>query len=255
MSESSLFRIKGKIVLVTGAGRGLGRGYAVALGRAGCKCICIGRTLEDLNETKRMIEQEQGLAETIVLDITQFNQLKEAVDQIEKRFGPIDILVNNAGTEIAEPFLEVKEAHYDTIMDVNLKAVFFLAQAVARKMKVRKRGKIINIGSLGSVIGLVGSSVYCSSKGAITQLTKTAALELAPYGIQVNAIFPGYFLTEMTQPFFDDSEHRAWIEDKIPLGRVGIAEDLAGTLLFLAAPASDYITGQSISVDGGWTAG
>ncbi|MCO7125290.1 glucose 1-dehydrogenase [Sporolactobacillus shoreicorticis] len=255
MSEPTIFQIKGKIALITGAGRGLGRGYAIALGRAGCKCICIGRTLEDLAETKRMIEQEQGEAETIVFDITQFNQLKEAVDQIEERFGPIDILVNNAGTEIAEPFLKVTEAHYDMIMDVNIKAVFFLTQAVAEKMKARKRGKIINIGSLGSVIGLAGSSVYCSSKGAITQLTKTAALELASEGIQVNAIFPGYFLTEMTKPFFDDPVHKTWIEDKIPLGRVGTFDDLVGALLFLAAPASDYMTGQSISVDGGWTAG
>ncbi|BBN97561.1 SDR family NAD(P)-dependent oxidoreductase [Sporolactobacillus terrae] len=255
MNELSLFRIKGKTALVTGAGRGLGRGYAIALGRAGCKCICVGRSLDDLIETKQIIEQEQGDAEAVVLDVTQFNRLKAAVDQIEECFGAIDVLVNNAGTEIAEPFLEVTEDHYDAIMDVNLKAVFFLTQAAAGKMKTRKQGKIINIGSLGSVIGLPGSSVYCSSKGAITQLTKTAALELAPYGIQVNAIFPGYFLTEMTQPFFNDPEHKAWIENKIPLGRIGTADDLVGTLLFLAAPASDYITGQSLSVDGGWTAG
>ena len=121
-------------------------------------------------------------------------------------------------------------------------------------MKKQGNGKIINIGSLGSFIGLADSSVYCSSKGAVVQLTKTAAIELAPYNIQVNAIAPGYFLTTMTKPFFEDDAHREWIENRIPLGKVGTTDDLAGTVIFLASNASNYITGHVLIVDGGWLA-
>ena len=140
-------------------------------------------------------------------------------------------------------------------MAVNLKGTFFMSQAVAKCMKQTGGGKIINIGSLGSFLGLRQSSVYCATKGGVVQLTKTMALELGAYGIQVNCLAPGYFITPMTQAFYDDPQHRAWIESRIPLARWGTNEDLAGAVLFLASAASDYITGETIRVDGGWLAG
>jgi NAD(P)-dependent dehydrogenase (short-subunit alcohol dehydrogenase family) len=150
--------------------------------------------------------------------------------------------------------MDVTPEHYDKISNVNIRGVYFVAQAVSKQMKQNGGGKIINIGSLGSFIGLAESSVYCSTKGAVVQLTKTMAIELADSNIQVNSIAPGYFITPMTQPFYDDPKHRAWIEGRIPLGRWGTVADLAGTMLFLASPASNYITGQTVIVDGGWLA-
>ncbi|MFT8392207.1 MAG: glucose 1-dehydrogenase [Sporolactobacillus sp.] len=251
MGDQSLFDLNGKTALITGAGRGLGRGYAETLAQAGCLCLCAGRHLQDLQATVQAIQSRGGRAEAIVLDVTDH----QACITLAQRYNEIDILVNNAGFESAEPFLEVTEAHYDAIMAVNLKGVFFLSQEVARTMRANGHGKIIHIASLGSFLGLAESSVYCASKGAIVQLTKTMALELAPYHIQVNAIAPGYFLTDMTQPFFADPAHRDWIEKRIPTGRVGTTDDLSGTLIFLSGDASNYVTGQTIAVDGGWLAG
>ena len=168
-------------------------------------------------------------------------------------FRSIDVLVNNAGYEDVADFLKVTPEQFDAIVGVNLRGAFFMAQAAAGAMGDRG-GKIINIGSLGSYIGLAQSSVYCATKGAVIQMTRTMAIELAPRHIQVNAIAPGYFVTPMAQPFYDDPEHRAWIEWRIPAGRWGTTEDLAGPAIFLASAASDYITGQVIIVDGGWLA-
>ncbi|CAM3224691.1 SDR family NAD(P)-dependent oxidoreductase [Sporolactobacillus spathodeae] len=251
MAAQHLFDLEGKTALVTGAGRGLGRGYARALAQAGCFCICAGRRQADLADTVAAISAQGGKAEAAVLDVTDRAGCRTLAD----RYPQIDILVNNAGFEAPEPFLDVTEAHYDAIMAVNLKGVFFLSQVVAGKMKEQGHGKIINIASLGSYLGLAASSVYCASKGAIVQLTKTMAIELASDNIQVNAIAPGYFLTQMTQPFFDDPAHKSWIETRIPAGRIGDPEDLSGALVFLSSHASDYVTGQTIAVDGGWLAG
>jgi 2-deoxy-D-gluconate 3-dehydrogenase len=164
------------------------------------------------------------------------------------------VVVNNAGTEIAKDADDVLESDFDTIIGVNLKGTYFVAQAAAKVMKARKAGKIINIGSLGSQIGLAGSTVYCSSKGGVLLFTRALAIELAPHNVQVNAIGPGYFRTPMTEPFFQDPAHNEWIANRIPAGRVGTTDDLAGTVVFLASKASDYITGQIIYVDGGWLA-
>ena len=176
------------------------------------------------------------------------------VAKVQEKHGRIDVLVNNAGYEQIQPFTEVTPEAYDHIMAVNMKGVFFMAQEVAKVMKEHGGGKIINIGSLGSYIGLEESSVYCSTKGGVIQLSKTMAIELGPYHIQVNCLAPGYFITPMTQPFYDDPKHRAWIESRIPLHQWGTDLDLAGPVLFLASAASDYVTGETIKVDGGWLA-
>lgn len=249
-----LFNLKGKVALVTGAGQGLGHGYSLNLAKAGAKVICVGRTLKNLERTVEEIKNIGQDAEAFSLDIRKKDEIEKVIDDIFKKYGSIDILVNNAGTEIAEEFFSVTEEHYDEIMNTNIKGTYMMSQAVARIMKKQKSGKIINIGSLGSYIGLAESTVYCCSKGAVIQFTKSIAIELASYNIQVNAIAPGYFRTTMTEPFFQDREHCKWINERIPIGRVGTEEDLAGTVIFLASKASDYITGQTIIVDGGWLA-
>jgi 2-deoxy-D-gluconate 3-dehydrogenase len=251
----SLFDLTGKVALVTGAGQGLGRGYARALAGAGASVVCLDKDLVTARQTMDIINQESAPANAVQCDITDLASIKEVLKGIADRYGRLDILVNNAGVEIAEEILDVTPEHYDRIMAVNLKGLFFVAREAVRYMIAQKSGKIINQGSLGSFIGLSGSSVYCATKGGVLQFTKTLSIELAKHNIQVNAIAPGYFRTGMTEPFFQDPAHRKWIEERIPARRIGTADDLAGTVVFLAGRASDYITGQTIVVDGGGLAG
>ena len=253
MENSKIFDVSGKVVLITGAGSGLGAGYARTFGRAGSVVICAGRNMKNLEQTVSEIKAEGGKAAAYTVDVTKRDSIKELVAAVLRDYGQLDVLVNNAGYENIQPFLEVTPEVYDDIMAVNMKGAFFMAQEAAQAMKQRG-GKIINIGSLGSYIGLAESSVYCSTKGGIIQLTKTMAIELGEYNIQVNALAPGYFITPMTQPFYDDPKHRAWIESRIPLHQWGTDEDLAGPVLFLASAASNYVTGVTIKVDGGWLA-
>ena len=250
----NLFDVTGKIVLITGAGTGLGAGYAKTFGKAGAVVCCAGRTMGRLNETVAAIEAEGGKAKAFQADVTDHESIKALVKAVVDEYGRLDVLVNNAGYENIQPFLEVTPDVYDDIMSINMKGAFFVAQEAARAMKESGGGKIINIGSLGSYIGLAESSVYCSTKGGIIQMTKTMAIELGEFNIQVNALAPGYFITPMTQPFYDDPKHRAWIESRIPLHQWGTDEDLAGPVLFLASAASNYVTGVTIKVDGGWLA-
>lgn len=254
IAGKNIFDVTGKVVIVTGAGTGLGESYAQAFGEMGATVVCAGRTQSTLERAAAAIRKNGGEAIGLSVDVTDPNAIRHFMKQVQAQTGGVDVLVNNAGAEIVEDFLSVTPEHFDAIIGVNLKGAYFMAQAAAEAMKERG-GKMINIGSLGSYIGLAESSVYCSSKGAIVQLTKTMAIELAKYNIQVNAIAPGYFVTPMTQQFYDDPEHRAWIESRIPAGRWGTGKDLAGPALFLASSASDYVTGQVVIVDGGWLAG
>lgn len=255
LNGKNIFDVSGKVVLITGAGSGLGEGYALTFGEAGATVICAGRNKERLDKTVREIEMNGGKARAFRTDVTDIASIRALVAAIVDDYGRIDVLVNNAGYENIQPFTEVTPEVYDVIMNVNLKGVFFAAQEVAKAMKRTGGGKIINIGSLGSFIGLAESSVYCATKGGVIQLSKTMALELGEFHIQVNCLAPGYFITPMTQPFYDDPKHREWIEGRIPLHQWGTPLDLAGPVLFLASAASDYITGETIKVDGGWLAG
>lgn len=254
MNGKNIFDVSGKVVLITGAGSGLGEGYALTFGEAGSTVVCAGRNKERLDKTVREIQAGGGTAKSITVDVTDLDSVKALVAAVEAEFGRIDVLVNNAGYENIQPFTEVTAQVYDDIMNVNLKGVFFTAQEVAKVMKRTGGGKIINIGSLGSYIGLAESSVYCATKGGVIQLSKTMAIELGEFNIQVNCLAPGYFITPMTQPFYDDPKHRAWIESRIPLHQWGTTLDLAGPVLFLASAASNYVTGETIKVDGGWLA-
>jgi len=251
------FSLLGEVSIVTGASRGLGFAMARALASVGSSIVAVGR--DPIALEKAVTELQSSLNSDVPIialpaNVTKEEDRKRVIDETLKKFGKIDVLVNNAGINIRKPFLEFSEADFDKVVDVNLKAVFFMTQLVARAMIQRKKGKIINIASLTSVIGITNISAYGATKGGVASLTKALAVELAPYNIRVNAIAPGYYKTKLTEAVFTDEQRRQWILSRIPLGRSGIPDDLAGTVVFLASSASDYITGQIIFVDGGWTA-
>ncbi len=254
MGGITQFDLSDKVAVVTGAGRGLGRGYAIALSQAGAHVVCVDLDDSGLDATVTAVASAGGDASSRVMSVTDVPGFRQFTLDVVSEHGHFDVLVNNAGTEIPKDAVDVTESDFDHIIGVNLRGTYFCAQSAAAVMVRQGFGKIINIGSLGSQIGLAGSTVYCASKGGVLQFTRALAVELAKFGVQVNAIGPGYFRTEMTEPFFQDPAHKAWIEQRIPLGRVGTAEDLAGTVVFLASSASDYITGQIVYVDGGWLA-
>lgn len=251
---SELFSLTGKVALVTGASRGLGQGMALALAAAGADLAVVARSADGLADTAEKAKAMGRRVVVIAADVGQFPEIQRLVDDTLAACGRIDILVNAAGTQVRKPIFEATEADWDRLMAVNLKAPYFVSQAVARVMAKQGGGKIINVGSLTCQIGLANVCMYGASKGGILSLTRGMAVEWAPYGIRVNAIGPGYYRTKMTEDLFRDEARSRWIHSRIPLGRVGLPEDLAGALIFLASPASDYVTGQILYVDGGWLA-
>jgi 2-dehydro-3-deoxy-D-gluconate 5-dehydrogenase len=251
----SLFSLKGKIAVVTGGGRGLGKGMALGLAGAGAEVALVSRTEKELKETVEEIRSQGGKARAYPVDVSKFDQIPPLVQSVYQDKGRIDILVNNAGFIIRKMALDYTAEDWERQLDVNLKAAFFMAQAVAKIMKVKGGGKIINTLSLTSFIGLQNAPGYGISRGGLLSMTRTLAMEWAKYRIHVNAIAPGYFKTNQTAPLFADEQRVEWMLSRIPLGRAGIPDDLAGVAVFLASPASDYMTGQAIVVDGGWLAG
>ena len=255
-SSKDLFSLDGKVSIVTGGGRGLGYGIAQALAGAGSDLVIVGRSRDELGRASQgIMEETKRKVLPLPLDLAREGEIDRLVKTALKEFGRIDVLVNNAGTTVRKPFLEITETEFDDVVHLNLRAVFFLTQAVVGEMVKQKRGKIINISSLGSQIGLRNISAYTATKGGIASLTRTLALELAAHNINVNAIAPGYYRTQLTEALFRDEEGYRWVLSRIPLGRPGIPDDLAGSAVFLASSASDYVTGQILFVDGGWIAG
>jgi NAD(P)-dependent dehydrogenase (short-subunit alcohol dehydrogenase family) len=254
--SKDLFSLHGKVSIVTGAGRGLGNGIALALAGAGSDLVLAARSTHELERiSQKIITDTKRKVFPLSLDLTKEGEIERLITSVLDEFGRIDVLVNNAGTNVRKPFLEITQQDFDDVAQINLRAVFFLTQAVVNEMMKQKKGKIINIASLASQIGLRNVSAYAASKGGIASLTKSLALELAPYNINVNAIAPGYYQTKMTEALFRDEEGYRWVLSRIPMGRAGLPDDLAGTAIFLASSASDYITGQILFVDGGWVAG
>jgi NAD(P)-dependent dehydrogenase (short-subunit alcohol dehydrogenase family) len=236
---------------VTGAGRGIGRGCAIALAEAGAAVMLMARSRSELEETACELRAMGRNVQSIVCDVTDSRQVKEAVDFLEQ----IDILVNNAGTNVPEPFLEVSEENLDRVLAVNVKGVFLVAQAAARRMVERgEGGSIINISSQMGHVGAPRRTVYCATKHAVEGLTKAMAVELAPHNVRVDSVAPTFVETPMTKPFLEDKTFREDTLSRIPLGRLGQVEDVTGAVVFLASPAAGLITGASLLVDGGWTA-
>jgi NAD(P)-dependent dehydrogenase (short-subunit alcohol dehydrogenase family) len=247
------FSLKGKVSLVTGGARGIGLGIAKALAGAGSDVMIVSRTEAQLKAAAGSIFEACGRdVGTFCADVSDLSAHAAMVESTLNRFGRIDVLVNNAGSNIRKPFLEVDEADFDTIMQIQLKSVFFLSQRVARLMKAAGGGKVINVSSLTSKIGIPNISIYGAAKGGVFSLTKSLSLELAPYGIHVNAVAPGYVRTSMTEAAFTDPKRLEWMLSRIPLGRFGQPEDIGNAVLYLASPAGDYLTGEVIFIDGGW---
>jgi len=244
------FRLRGDLAVVTGASRGLGEGCALALAGAGADLVLIGRNIEDLTAVATKIKDLGQAAEVLTMDVTNPEPLAAALGELP----PFKIFVNNAGTNQPQPFLEVDEKTYDSLMDLNLRAAFFAAQAAARLMvRYGKGGTIINMSSQAGHRALRDRSVYSASKFGLEGLTKAMAFELAEYNIRVNAVAPTFVETPLTKSGLEQKEFRQYVEDKIRLPRLGRINDVAAAVLFLASPASSMITGTSLLVDGGWT--
>ena len=246
------FSLANRTALVTGANTGLGQAFAVALARAGADIVAVGR--KSPTETAASVAAVGRRLEFVAADLDDANP-KDIVARALESFDAIDILVNNAGIIRRKDALELDEQDWDEVMNLNLKAVFFLSQAVARQLVERRRpGKIINVASMLSFQGGVRVASYTASKSGLAGLTKLLANEWAPHGINVNAIAPGYFVTDNTTALRADAKRSAEILGRIPAARWGEPEDLAGAAVFLASPASDYVHGVVLPVDGGWLA-
>ena len=251
LPETPGFRLDGKRALITGAGRGLGLAAAAALAGAGAEVLLAARSEVEIEQAAAAIRNTGGKASALVLDVT---RIEETTDRIA-RAGRIDILCNNAGTNRPRPVWEVTEGDFDAVLDLNLKAAFFVARAVAVSMMDKGvKGSLIHMSSQMGHVGGASRSLYCASKWALEGLSKSLALDLAPHGIRSNTIAPTFIETPMTKPFFEDPEFLKNVLTRIKLGRLGRESDIMGAVVFLASDASAMMTGSSIVVDGGWTA-
>jgi 2-deoxy-D-gluconate 3-dehydrogenase len=250
MKES--FDLSGKVAIVTGGYQGLGKGMAIGLAEAGADVVLVDR--QEATETAGVIQSLGRKVLTFAADLMTIEPIPLIVQKTVETFGKVDILINNAGTIRRTPAIDYSEKDWDDIMAVNSKTVFFFSQAVARDMLKRKSGKIINIASLLSFQGGIIVPAYAASKGAVAQITKALANEWAGHGINVNAIAPGYMATDNTKALREDPIRSKTILERIPAGRWGSPQDLAGVAVFLASPASDYVNGHVLVVDGGWLA-
>jgi 2-deoxy-D-gluconate 3-dehydrogenase len=250
-------RLDDKIAYITGAGSGLGRAIAIGYAQMGADIALTELPGKEAaaEETAREIRAAGRRAFVCELEVTQLASIHQAVARTLEHFGRIDILVNNAGINIPRLAVDVTEADWDRVLDVNLKGVFFSAQAVAKQAMIPQGGgKIINIASQMGVIGYSYRAAYCSSKAGVVNLTRVLAFEWAQHKILVNAIGPTFVETPLTRPMFEDAAFREDVLRRIPLGRIGKPEDIVGAAVYLASPASDLVTGQTLLVDGGWTA-
>jgi gluconate 5-dehydrogenase len=255
MPAPAYFSLDGRAALVTGASSGIGREIALALAEAGAQIVLVARREAELDAVRGEIEAMRGRAATVVANLADRAELQAVAVEADRHFGPPDILVNAAGINIRKPMLEVTGSDWDAVLRINLDAPFFLGQALAPAMIERGWGRIINIASLQSVRAFPMSASYGASKGGIAQLTRAQAEAFSRKGVNCNAIAPGYFATGLTEPVVRDAARWQKMAESTMIGRNGELSDLRGTAVFLASRASDYITGQLVFVDGGFTAG
>ena len=245
------FRLDRKRALITGAGRGIGRAAAFALAEAGAHVTLAARTASELEAAAAAIRARGQPADVLLLDVTDVSAVRQAIAAA----APFGILLNNAGTNRPRPLVEVTVDDFDAIMAVNVRAAYFVAQAVARRLIESKQpGSIINVSSQMGHVGAARRSVYCASKHAMEGFTKAMAIELAAHNIRVNSLAPTFLDTPLTRPFFQDKSFRDEVLSKIKLGRLGSVDDLVGAIVFLASDASSLMTGSALMLDGGWTA-
>lgn len=252
-TKQSSFALTGQVALVTASSRGIGRACALALAEAGAD-ILLG--LRQLSTGQPLVKQIQKMGRDVLpvqMDVTKMDEIAGAVQAGFKHFKRIDILVNNAGIGAPSPAEHVTEKDFDDTLNVNLKGTFFTAQAVGKIMIRQNRGRIINIASQAGFVALPTESVYCMTKAAIVHLTRCLALEWAPHNVTVNAVAPTFITTPGTKKWLENTAFRASVRRRIPLGRIGKPEEVAGPVVFLASPAASLITGETLMIDGGWT--
>ncbi|OIO63392.1 hypothetical protein COY26_02770 [Candidatus Woesearchaeota archaeon CG_4_10_14_0_2_um_filter_33_10] len=244
--------LKNKVAIVTGSRRGIGKAIALALAKAGANIVVSDINLDDCNKLVEEIKAINGNALAVKTDVSNPEDVSQMINLTTEKFGKVDILVNNAGIYMQKSLTDVTEQDFDRTLDINLKGVFLCSKAVVPEMIKQGKGKIINIASIAGQVGFANSSAYCASKGAIINITRELALELAQYKINVNAIGPGVIETDMTKDLLEDKATKETLLANIPLSRIGKPEDIANAALFLASDNSDYITGITLFVDGGW---
>jgi NAD(P)-dependent dehydrogenase (short-subunit alcohol dehydrogenase family) len=255
MNVLDRFRLDGRVALVTGGARGLGRVIVEDLAEAGAAVALAARNQDQATEVARCVGQATGQKVMgLRADVTRTHEIRAMVDQVLAAWGRIDILVNNAGINIRGPIDALTEDDWDNVIDTNLKGPWLCCRAVAATMKKQSWGRVINVSSMLGEIAMPGRTPYCSSKGGLTLMTRTLALEWAPHRINVNALCPGPFATEINTPLLEDPNVRKAVEDKIPLGRWGVPDELGPAVVFLASEASSFITGTTLFIDGGYTA-
>lgn len=246
-------RLEGKVTIITGGGTGIGRGIAVIFAKEGAKVVVSGRRQDVLEETVNIIKQNGGEAIGVSADVSDYNQVLSLIEKTIQQFGRIDILVNNAGVYFPHDVVSATDEEWNKTLSIDLKGVWLCSKVCLPKMLEQGGGKIINI---ASILGLVGSeqcAAYCAAKGGVINLTRQMALDYAPKHINVNAIAPGVIETDMTKPFLENEAMKKSFLEKTPVGRVGTPEDIAYAAVYLASSESDFVTGQTLIVDGGWT--
>ena len=249
------FSLEGRVALVTGGGRGIGEGICMGFAEAGADLVVAARSADEINRVAAAAQALGRRAIAVETDVGDLDSLDRLFEAVRGEYGRLDILANCAGVNVRKPAVEVLPEDWDFVHNINLRGMFFACQHALKMMDGGGYGRIINIASLATFIGINPLTVYSASKGGVGQLTKALAIEFATQPITVNAIAPGYIHTEMTKPVFEHPERGPWVMSRIPARRWGWPRDIAGAAVFLASPAAAYVTGQVLAVDGGWLAG